>query len=192
MLKTTALKAQDVLVACKLYSLADVARPATDWTYASLSGELSISTGEIHNALERCRRAQLVVTVRDKEIVSKKHFCDLLVFAVPRIFYAVRGGVETGMPTGVHAPPLKGRFDHVLPEGVLPLVWAALKADRTETLVRGESISPLYPSAPEAASKDLLLYEVLALVDVVRVGDTRSRNAAVSILEKKILGKVSV
>jgi len=189
MFKTTALKAQDVLVACKLYSLAEHARPASDWTYAILSDELGISTGEIHNAFERCRRAQLVVTVRDEEVVSKKHFCDLLVHAVPRIFYAMRGGLETGMPTSIHAPSLRGRFDNLLPEfakGILPSIWATPGGS-----VRGESISPLYPSAPEAASKDPLLYELLALVDVVRIGDTRSRNAAVAILEKKILGRIS-
>jgi len=190
MLKATALKAQDVLVACKLHTLSEAGQ--VEWTFASLSDDLGISTSEIYQAVSRCRSAQLVVTVREKEVVSKKHFHDLLVFAVPRIFYAVRGGLETGMPTGIHAPPLKKRFDIFLPEhtkGILPSVWATPDTGGSVVRARGESISPLYPSAPEAASKDPLLYELLALVDVVRIGDTQTRNAAVAILEKKILGR---
>jgi hypothetical protein len=56
--------------------------------------------------------------------------------------------------------------------------------------VKGEGVSPLYPSIPEAASKDPSLYEILSLVDIVRIGDTRSRNTAVNLLKKKILGRV--
>ena len=177
MLKASALKAQDVLVACKLHSLSE---SATHWTYVSLSDEVGLSTGEIHNACERCRAAQLLVTVREREVVSKKHMYDLLVFAVPRIFYAVRGGLEKGMPTAVHALPLSGKFELI--KGSLPVVWSCEQGD-----VRGEEISPIYPSVPEAARRDPLLYELLALVDVMRIGDTRARNIASGLLEKRFL-----
>jgi hypothetical protein len=193
MLRSVALKAQDVLVACKLYSLAENVRPASSWTYQGLSGELGISLSETYNALERCRLAQLVVTVRDKEVISKRHFYELLAVAVPRIFCAARGGLEVGLPTSVHAPSLRSRFENYgsgVASGVLPTVWSCEREDSPSGLrVRGESISPIYPSVPEAAAKDPLLYELLALVDVVRIGDTRSRNAAVAILERKILGR---
>jgi len=202
MLRSTALKAQDVLVACKLYSLAEVVRPASDWTYSGLSGELGISLSETYNSFERCCLAQLIVTVRDRRVVSKRHFYELLAVAVPRIFYAARGGLEVGLPTSVHAPALRSRFEGV--PGAIPTVWPCdYSADkevgkeyqrensRPLLRVRGESISPIYPSVPEAAAQDSLLYELLALVDVVRIGDTRSRNLAVAILEKKILGKGS-
>ena len=202
MLRSTALKAQDVLVACKLYSLAEVVRPASDWTYSGLSGELGISLSETYNSFERCCLAQLIVTVRDRRVVSKRHFYELLAVAVPRIFYAARGGLEVGLPTSVHAPALRSKFEGV--PGAIPTVWPCdYSADkevgkeyqrensRPLLRVRGESISPIYPSVPEAAAQDSLLYELLALVDVVRIGDTRSRNLAVAILEKKILGKGS-
>ncbi|HYW85650.1 MAG TPA: hypothetical protein VFB30_20530, partial [Spirochaetia bacterium] len=124
-----------------------------------------------------------------EEVVSKKHFCDLLVHAVPRIFYAVRGGLEVGMPTGIHAPVFRDHLKIAKDVGsttILPTVWRSCGG-----LVRGESISPLYTSAPEAASKDPTLYEILALIDVVRIGDTRSRNIAVSMLEKRVLGRTA-
>ena len=202
MLRSTSLKAQDVLVACKLYSLAEVVRPASDWTYSGLSGELGISLSETYNSFERCCLAQLIVTVRDRRVVSKRHFYELLAVAVPRIFYAARGGLEVGLPTSVHAPALRSKFEGV--PGAIPTVWPCdYSADkevgkeyrrensRPLLRIRGESISPIYPSVPEAAAQDSLLYELLALVDVVRIGDTRSRNLAVAILEKKILGKGS-
>jgi hypothetical protein len=180
MLKATALKAQDVLVMCKLFVLSEATRPR-DWTFATLSKDTGISAGEIHNSLARCRGSQLLVVVRGAEIVSTKHFCDLLVYATPRIFFATRGGIETGIPTGIHADPLKGWFD-IPPNS--SLVWPCSSGK-----VKGESISPIYASAPEAALKDPDLYALLALVDVARVGDTKSRHIAVSHLEKKILGR---
>jgi hypothetical protein len=182
MLKAPTLKAQDVLVACKLFALGEA-----DWTYAGLAGAVEISVSEVHDSLKRCRLAQLVVSVRDGEIVSKKHFHDLLVFAVPRIFYAVRGGLEIGWPTAFHLPALLGEFDGL--RGVslktsLPTVWPDPKGP-----VRGESLLPLYPTVPLAAQKDVLLYELLALADVIRLGDIKYKKKAAELLERKILGK---
>jgi hypothetical protein len=182
MLKAPALKAQDVLVACKLFALGD-----TSWTYAGLAAAIEVSVSEVHDALKRCRLAQLVVSVRDTEIVSKKHFHDLLVFAVPRIFYAVRGSLDAGWPTAYHLPTLIGEFEGLRPvvlKTALPVVWPDPKGP-----VRGETLMPLYPTAPEAARKDVLLYELLALTDVIRLGDTKYKKKAAEILEKKIFGK---
>jgi hypothetical protein len=182
MLKAPALKAQDVLVMCQLFAWGN--KP---WTYASLAEAVDLSVSEAHDAVKRCRAAQLLVTVRDGEIVSKKHFCDLLVFAAPRIFFAVRGNIALGWPTAYYLPALKGEFEGLRPEdhkAALPIVWPDI-----EGTVRGESLLPIYPSVPLAVRKDAALYEVLALVDVIRLGDARCRRKAVELLEKKIYGK---
>ena len=182
MLKAPTLKAQDVLVACKLFSVGEV-----PWTYAGIASALELSVGEVHHALQRCRSAQLVVSVRDTEIVSKKHFHDLLVFAAPRIFYAVRGSLEPGWPTAYHLPTLVGEFEGLRPvvlKNALPVVWPDPKGP-----VRGETLLPIYPTVPEAARKDILLYELLALTDVIRLGDTKYKKRASELLERKIFGK---
>lgn len=183
MLKAPTLKAQDVLVLCQLFTLGD-----EPWTYASLAESVEISVSEAHDAVKRCRSAQLLVTVRDGEIVSKKNFRDLIVFAVPRIFYAVRGNLEFGWPTAYHLPPLTAEFEGLRPgvslKNGLPIVWPDPKGT-----VRGETLLPLYPSVPSAARKDAELYEVLALVDVVRLGDIKYRSKAMELLERKIFGK---
>lgn len=182
MLKAPALKAQDVLVVCKLFALGDAS-----WTYASLASAVDVSVSEVHDALKRCRLAQLVVAVRDGEIVSKRHFYDLLVFAVPRIFYSVRGGLDSGWATAHHLPALLDEFEGLRPGSLktsVPIVWPDPKGP-----VRGETLLPIYPTVTEAAKRDALLYELLALTDVVRLGDVRYKKKAVELLEKKIFGK---
>jgi hypothetical protein len=49
-------------------------------------------------------------------------------------------------------------------------VWPTGKGN-----LRGHSIVPLYPSAIEAAQNDRKLYELLALVDALRVGRAREK-----------------
>lgn len=183
MQKPTGLKPQDVLVATKLFSLHERPRPSSDYTLASLSSELGISTSEVHNSLGRCERAQIVRTVGDVIRVMKNNLLDLVVYATPRIFYAVRGPIEEGIPTGIFAESLKEKFE--APKLTLPTVWKT----EGKGLVRGESLIPIYPSVPEAAQNDPHLYELLSLIEIVRMGDSRYKKMAVGILEKRILGK---
>lgn len=62
-----------------------------------------------------------------------------------------------------------------------PLVWP-----HPEGEVRGESLEPLYPSAVDAARRDGKLYEVLALVDALRVGRAREKALAIDLLDKRL------
>jgi hypothetical protein len=179
-MKTAALKPQDILVACKIFSLAENPRDGGGYTVTSLSSDLDLSTGETCNALDRCRKAQLLISTKEGEVVSRRHLHDLLTVALPRIFFASRGGIETGMATAMHAKPLFGRF--IVGESAIPYVWTFHRGG-----VKGQSISPIYPSVPVAAERDPYLYELLSLADVIRVGDWKSRAAATSILDKSIL-----
>ena len=52
--------------------------------------------------------------------------------------------------------------------------------------MRGQSIVPLYPNAVKAAKEDMLLYELLALTDAIRIGSTREYDIAVKELRKRI------
>ena len=55
--------------------------------------------------------------------------------------------------------------------------------------IRGQGIAPLYESVPLAAAKDQQLYELLALVDALRVGRARERALAIGELESRIGSK---
>jgi hypothetical protein len=179
MLKADTLRPQDVLCACKLYSL-EVGR--TEWTYAGLAGAVGLSAGEAHNSYRRCRGA-LIVTPGGS--VDRRHLVELLTVAAPIVFYAKRGGLASGLPTATWAPSLRDKFDH--PAGALPCVWSL--QDSSREAVQGESVDPIYPTVPEAAWQDSLVYELLALTDVVRVGGRSDRERATRLLELRVVGR---
>jgi hypothetical protein len=58
-----------------------------------------------------------------------------------------------------------------------------------EGTVRGEMIEPLYPTIPKAAKVDPEFYELLTLLDVIRVGRPREYKIAADQLHKRILSQ---
>nr|MBA3971196.1 hypothetical protein [Bacteroidota bacterium] len=84
-----------------------------------------------------------------------------------------------GFPTAHSAPPLNKEF------GKSELfVWEDVK----EGKVRGQKIEPFHIGQIKAAKEDLKLYELLALVDALRVGRIREKKLAEMELKKRILG----
>lgn len=80
------------------------------------------------------------------------------------------------MPTAYAAEPLK----NIIAKSSDPApVWSY-----KDGKARGVSLAPLYPTVPEAASRDAQLYAVLALFDAYRSGQARERAAAQKFLEK--------
>jgi hypothetical protein len=162
----------DILVACRLYSLAE---RRSEWTYAGLAESLGLSVGEVHNSVERCFRSGILLPSRE---LSRKLLVDLLAVAAPRIFYAVRGGVALGLPTSTSAEPLVKYWSG---KQGLPVVWECV-----EDSVRGETLVPLCPQVPRACRLDPVVYELMALVDVVRAGTPDDRRRASDMLEKRV------
>ena len=153
-----------------------------------LSSELAMSKSEVFNGFERCKEAGLITENREQPSLMKKQFFDLMVYGAPRVFYGQRGEVCKGMPTSVHARSLKELKTRLVNEGDqeenIPMVWPCSRGT-----VKGESLTPIYPSVPEAAEKDAVLYEMLALLDIIRVGSARGKKLATEFLRRKILGK---
>jgi hypothetical protein len=54
--------------------------------------------------------------------------------------------------------------------------------------MRGESLVPLYDGAPQLASTAPELYELLTLVDAIRVGRARERKMATEALDARLKG----
>lgn len=169
------LKPQDVLIVLKLHCLAE-----RDWSFVELGKSLGISVGEGHNAVNRAKASGLIYEREESLRVQPKKLFDFLVHGVPAAFFPVRGQVTRGMPTSVFAPPLSEKIS--VNEGDIPLVWP------TESgTVRGESLTPLYPTVPMAATQDKALYELLVLVDGLRVGKAREKKLSIEMLEKRIV-----
>jgi len=179
-MKPSCLRPQDVLLACKLFAAGERRQ---DLAYSGLASDLGLSTGEVHNSVERCRQSQVLAASGFQ--VVKRDLVDLLTYAVPRIYYATRGGLGAGVLTGIYAPPL--REEYVARSGGpsrTAQVWPFSSSSE-----QGETLSPIYPTVPHACLKDPIVYELLALVDVMRVGSRTERGWASSDIERRICSR---
>src|SRR3990167_2295650 len=165
------LKPQDIVVLLKLVGLEQ------DWSYRSLAHELFMSTGEVHNALDRAARAQLFdAQLKRPRVQALEEF---LVHGAKYAFPAERGSLTRGTPTAYAAPPLNEIISPA--DNEHPPVWPD-----PEGTARGYKLKPLYDSVPKAAKLDKELYELLALVDAIRDGRARERSLAAEHLHKRL------
>ena len=139
-----------------------------------LAKELFISQSEVSKSLQRSRYAGLVVG--DYQVMSLA-LMDFIQYGIKYAFPQQPGPMVRGVPTAHSMIPLS---EHISSEEAF--VWPHGKGS-----VRGQSIAPLYPSAPDAALADRNLHQMLALVDGIRVGKTRERNFAIEMLRKMVL-----
>lgn len=162
-------KSLDIVVLLKLL-LEPQKRP-----YAQLSKELGISTSEVHAAVRRGIEAGLIDL--ESRLPLRGPLKEYLLHGVRYAFPASPGPVVRGIPTAHAAPPLSAKIS----SDDLPPVWPD-----PEGTVRGCSVEPLYKSVPEAAKSDSALYELLALVDALRIGRSRERNLAAEELKQRL------
>ena len=155
-------KPQDIVVALKL------CLNAASRSYADLGKSLGMSASEVHAAVRRLMEARLVDP--DTKEVRRESLCNFLVHGVPFAFPASPKEVTRGMPTAWAAPVMSEKFAATEQP---PPVWPDPKGKIT-----GAFVEPLYPSVPGAARRDSALYDLLALVDALRIGRARERNLA--------------
>lgn len=170
------LRPQDVVVLLRL-SLEHGGAP----TYAALADELKLTASEIHAGVERAMAAQLVrKDAAGRPAVLLEPLRLFVQHGLRYCFPATRGEMTRGLSTSYAAPPLLAQ---IVQPGEAPPVWP-YKAGT----VRGIAFYPLYPTVPEAASRNPQLYELLALVDAVRGGSPRERAIALTELDKRWAG----
>jgi DNA-binding transcriptional MocR family regulator len=148
------------------------------WFQKPLADDLGISQSEVSKSINRSKYAGLLDP--KGKIVMKLALMEFLQFGIRYVFPQKPGPVVRGIPTSHSASPLKEQIrsneDFVWPYG--------------KGTVRGHSIVPLYSSVPAAALKDEKLYQLLSLVDALRVGRVRERELAVIELKKLLsIGK---
>lgn len=166
------LRPQDVVVLLRL-ALDRQTSPG----YATLAAELCMTASEAHAAVERAVAAGLARKEAGRPRVLMEPLRQFVQHGLRYSFPATRGEVTRGMPTGYAAPPLVSQI--VQPNEPVP-VWPFKSGT-----VRGVALYPLYPTVPDAASRDPALYEVLALVDAVRAGSMRERAIALTELDRR-------
>lgn len=164
------LKPQDIVVLLKVHNLNQ------DWTYNQLAQSLGMSSSEVHAALKRCQVSGLYQG--DSRKVLKQALSEFLIHGLKYVFPSSPGAMVRGIPTAHSAEPLKSKL-MVNPDDVY--VWAF-----PHGLVRGQEIKPLYRCVPQAVTEDSRLYELLCLVDGLRVGRVREQKLAAAELIKRI------
>jgi hypothetical protein len=168
------LKPQDVCVLLKIVALGRV-----PWSYSQLAYELGMSASEVHAGVKRSMEASLIRLDEGWGFPDPSALGEFLVHGLRYVFAPARGGLVQGLPTAHAAAPLN-RF-LILQSGEPPPVWPDPQGE-----VRGLEFAPLYKSVPQAARRDPRLYELLALVDAIRGGDTQQRVAAVRELRQRL------
>ncbi len=167
------LKPQDIFILLKLIAIGK-----SDWSYAKIGVDLEMSPSEVHAAIKRSLRAQLAVQTNSKTVPNTKNLEEFLVHGIRYVFLPERGEITRGLATISAAAPLT---NEMVSSGDPPPVWPDPEGE-----TRGQSFSPLYKSVPKAARKDEKLYELLALVDAIRGGNTRERKIASTEIQKRL------
>ncbi len=165
------LKPQDIYILLKLVAMGE-----TQWSYASVAGDLFMSASEVHAGIKRAMAARLMSS--DNVRPLKKSLEEFLIHGVKYAFPPDHGGLTRGVPTGYAAPPLK---DIITQPNEPPPVWPDPEGN-----TRGYEFSPLYKTVPKAAARDQKLYELLAIVDAIRDGRAREREIAVKELKTRL------
>lgn len=165
----TNMRPQDVVILLKLMT-----RPSKHWTQVELARQLFLSQSEISESLARSSYSGLLLPKRQ---VQARLLFNFLVHGLPYVFPQQLGPVQRGIATSHSAEPLK--TDIVSEEAY---VWPYAKGD-----TRGKSVQPLYVGVVQAVDLDADLYQMLALVDALRVGRVREKNLAATHLEKLLL-----
>lgn len=165
------LKPQDVMILLKIVTF-----EGKSFVMKDLAASLQLSPGEITFALERCRNSGLIDV--NKQNVQKLSLFEFLVHGLKYVFPAQQGKKARGIPTAYSASPIKEQI--VAGKDDL-MVWPYSKGSS-----RGYSIVPLYKTIPEVVLKDEKLYELLVIVECLRLGRRREVEIAVEELKKRL------
>ncbi|HEV2998621.1 MAG TPA: hypothetical protein VGX16_05895 [Solirubrobacteraceae bacterium] len=165
------LRGVDILVLLEL-----LRHPVGDWTVRSLAERLHLPSASVQRSLERLGATPAFDMGRRR--VSLDGSRDLFEHALRFIAPVIRGGETRGLATAWAVPPLS---EHLAAVDELPPVWPDPLGEE-----RGLEVAPLHPAVVSLARADLEMYELLALVDALRVGDVRTRGLAAELLRERI------
>jgi hypothetical protein len=170
------LKSQDCLILIKL--LAD---PDREWSQRELAKTLYISLAETNAGIKRLGDSGLLRKDKNNKLFPNINAAEEFLISGVKFLFPVKLGEYTrGMPTAIAAP----LFHNKIPLGNDPIpVWPDAIGEK-----RGVALTPIHPSIPKALREnpDQTFYELLVLIDVIRLGRPRERNLATTLLKEKL------
>jgi hypothetical protein len=170
MKKHSGMRPQDILVLLKIISMKN-----PEWLNVDIANSLKISQSEVSEALNRCKIARLIDG--DKRKIYINSLKEFLIYGLKYVFPAEPGAIVRGMPTAHSAYPIK----ELVSQGSENFVWPYSKG-----ILRGQSIEPLYYTIPMVVQDDILFYELLAILDTLRIGRAREIKIAIDELAKRL------
>ena len=137
-----------------------------------------ISKSQVNLALNRCLNVGLLKKDRRSgvAVVNRKALFEFIVYGLRYVFPVSTGAVARGITTSLVAPVFN---NELMSAGDLVPVWPDARG-----LSKGQSVEPLFKSTTLAIRQDFALYQLLALVDAIRIGQPREKNLAISLLKK--------
>lgn len=189
------MKSQDIVILLKLVSLQEQENSGLlgnsnedsghkdPYAVRSLGASLGISKTEVSAALNRSLSSGLAFKDRklDRPQSNRRNLYEFIAYGLKFVFPAKPGAPQRGLPTAYAAPMLEGQL---MSGGEDICVWPYAAGK-----MKGLSVEPLFKSVPEAVLRDEHLYEYLALVDAVRLGNQRESNLAAAHLKERLLRK---
>jgi hypothetical protein len=166
--KQDTLRPLDIVVALTLA----IKPEAVSTSFGKLGECLGLSSSTTFESMKRLENSGLVRPgSREPNLRELRNF---IAHGVKHAFPPELGREVRGIPTAHSGPVLKDLFD-----ATKPIVWPDVGGS-----VRGTGLTPLYPGATRLASREPEIYSALTLVDAIRVGQARERNAALDALDK--------
>ncbi len=170
MKKHNGMRPQDIVILLKIISIKD-----DKWRNIDIAKAIKISPSEVSEALNRSRFARLIDSKKRK--VNINSFIEFLVYGLKYVFPTEPGAIVKGIPTAHSASPIK---EHISSD-VDVYVWSNSKGTH-----RGQAIEPLYKTLPQIVSEGDLFYELLTIIDTIRVGRVREIKIAIEELNKRL------
>lgn len=164
-----AIKSQDIPILLQVVLL------GKNWKYEQLEQSLGIGKSALHRSLSRCTKAKLLSESQTQLFTA--NFLELLIHGVKYIFPANAGTIVRGVATAHSASPLNKSIISTTEIYVWPYHKGKLK---------GLAIEPLYKQAAELFATNQALYEMLCLIDAIRVGKAREVQIAGKLLNDLI------
>lgn len=166
------MKPQDVLIILKILFWKQ-----DRWTFEDIASSIFMSRSEVFQGVKRLELVRLLDPQTRRP--RKTLLLEFLLHGLKFVFPASIGQMTKGILTAHSGPALKQQIS-ADPENCF--VWP-VKGKKE----KGLALTPLYPSVPKAALNDRELYEILTLLDAIRMGKTREVDLATQILEERIL-----
>lgn len=166
------IKPQDILILLKI-----IAKRDTPWLQTDLADDLAMSRAEVSNALSRAVNAGLLD--EDKRTPRRAALLEFIRYGVKYVYAVKPGPLTRGIVTAHSAKPLA---QFIRAEPTEKYVWPSSAGD-----TRGQGVEPLYPTIPKIVQKDWALYEMLTLIDALRLGRVREQKIAIDELTKRIM-----